>query len=168
MNMVSGSFLPLFPRRSKLACPSDEYCFTCICSLVAETGSSCQLNSFCLKGSCLRKQKGGWLLIKQIHTFTSSMFFWLLPKKNILLVNVWICLMIMISQQEPSLKQDGYCCLQKQLYLVVFLDEGRVFCFCFILHRFFVCVSFCLWSLLLSPASMIRKLRTLLPRGTRT
>ena len=25
VNMVSGSFLPLFPRRSKMACPSDEY-----------------------------------------------------------------------------------------------------------------------------------------------
>ena len=40
VNMVSGSFLPLSSRRSKLACPSDEYCFTCICSFVAETGSS--------------------------------------------------------------------------------------------------------------------------------
>ena len=25
VNMVSGSFLPLFPRRSKMACPSDDY-----------------------------------------------------------------------------------------------------------------------------------------------
>ena len=29
---------------------------------------------------------------------------------NMLLVNVWVCLMIMISQQEPSLKQGaGFC-----------------------------------------------------------
>ena len=40
VNMLSGSFLHVFPRRSKMACPSDEYCFTCICSLFAETGSS--------------------------------------------------------------------------------------------------------------------------------
>ena len=32
--------------------------------------------------------------------------------------------------------EGGCCCLQKQLCLVVFLDEGLVFCFCFILLRF--------------------------------
>ena len=35
--------------------------------------------------------------------------------------------------------EDGCCCLQKQLYLVAFLDEGGVFCFCFmLLHLLFV------------------------------
>ena len=72
------------------------------------------------------------VVIKQIHTFNSILFeqrrFGLgfprplssqnqnqrlgqpRPKRrcsnNMLLVNVWICLMIMISQQEASLKQD--------------------------------------------------------------
>ena len=37
---TAPALLALFPRRSKMACPSDEYCFTCICSLVAETGAA--------------------------------------------------------------------------------------------------------------------------------
>ena len=119
VNMVSGSFLPLFPRRSKMACPSDEYCFTCICSFVDETGSS------------------------------SFLFVW----KGVAFENK---------------TEDGCCCLQKQLYLFVFLDEGRVFCLCFILLRLLFVFHFAFGAFLLSPASMIRKLRTLLPRGTST
>ena len=69
-------------------------------------------------------------IIKQIHTFASNIIVlattfrsglpqplssekcWGNPDRNVvaktimLLVNVWICLMIMISQQEPSLIQD--------------------------------------------------------------
>ena len=63
---------------------------------------------------------------------------------------------------------DSCCCLQKQLYLVVFLDEGRVFCFCFILLRLLFVFRFGFGAFLLSPTSMIRKLRALLPRGTST
>ena len=82
-----------------MACPSDEYCITCICSLFAETDSS------------------------------SFLFVW-------------------NGVAFENKTEDGCCCLQKQLYLVFFLDEGRVFCFCFILlRRLPVCVSFCLWSL---------------------
>ena len=117
--MVSGSFPPLFPRRSKMACPSDEYCFTSICSLVAETGSS------------------SFLLVSQGVAFENK-------------------------------TEDGCCCLQKHLYLVAFLDEGGVFCFCFILLRLLFAFHFAFGAFLLSPASMIRKLRTLLPRGTST
>ena len=40
----------------------------------------------------------------------------------------------------------GCCCLQHPLYLVVFLDEGRVFCLCHFASSF-VCVSFRLWSI---------------------
>ena len=69
VNMVSGSFLPLFPRRSKMARPNDVYCFTCICSLVAETGGSSFI--FCFEGSCLRKQNGGCLLALPQHQHTS-------------------------------------------------------------------------------------------------
>ena len=68
-------------------CPSDEYCFTCICSLFAETGSS------------------------------SFLFLW----KGVAFENK---------------TEDGCRCLQKQLYLVVFLDEGRVFCFTNYVHSF--------------------------------
>ena len=64
--------------------------------------------------------------------------------------------------------EDGCCCLQKQLYLVVFLEEGRLFCFCFILLRLLFVFHFAFGAFLLSPASMIHKLRTLLPRGTST
>ena len=119
VNMVSGSFLPLFPRRSKMACPSDEYCFTCICSIVAETG--CNSFLFVSKGVAFENKT-----------------------------------------------EDGCCCLQKQLYLVVFLDEGRLFCFCFILLRLLFVFHFAFGAFLLSPASMIRKLRTFLPRDTST
>ena len=51
-----------------MACPSDEYCFTSICSLVAETGSTSSSSSFCFEGSCLRKQNGGWLLLSSEAT----------------------------------------------------------------------------------------------------
>ena len=45
--------------------------------------------------------------------------------------------------------EDDFCCLQKQLYLVVYSGEGRVFFFVCLFHfaSSFVCVSFCLWSL---------------------
>ena len=102
-----------------MACPSDEYCFTCICSLVAETGSSSFL--FVSKGVAFENQT-----------------------------------------------EDGCCCLQKQLYLVTYLDEGRVFSFCFILLRLLFVFHFAFGAFLLSPATMIRILRTLLPRGTST
>ena len=88
--MVSGSFLPLFPRRSTIACPSDEYCFMCTCNLVAKTGSSSFL-------------------------FVSKRVF---PSKT-------------KRRMDSGHRKWGY--LQRQLYLVVFLDEGRVFCFCSIL-----------------------------------
>ena len=64
--------------------------------------------------------------------------------------------------------EDGCCCLQKQLYLVAFLDEGGVFYFCFILLRLLFVLHFAFGAFLVSPASIIRKLRTLLPRGTST
>ena len=78
VNMVSGSFLPLFPRRSTMACQSHEYCSTCMCSFVAETVSSSFM--FVSKGVAFENKT-----------------------------------------------EDGLCCLQKQLYLVVFPDDGRVF-----------------------------------------
>ena len=93
VNMVSGSFLPLFPRRSKMACPCDKYCFTCMCSLVAETSSS---SSFFFKGPVAFENR----------------------------------------------TEDGCCCLQKQLYLVVYSGEGRVF---FLFH---FCFVFCLCFIL--------------------
>ena len=67
VNMVSGFFLPLFPRRSKMACPSDEYCFTCRCSLVAETGSSSLL--FVSKGVAFenKTEDGCCCLQKQLY-----------------------------------------------------------------------------------------------------
>ena len=117
VNMVCGSFLPLFPRRSKMACPRDKYCFTCMYSLVAEISSS------------------------------SSFFF----SKGVAFENK---------------TEDGCCCLQKQLYLVVYSGEGRVFFFfvSFLLRLLFV-FHFTFGAFLLSPASMIR---TLLPWGTST
>ena len=67
------------------------------------------------------------IIIKQIHTSTSIILFeqrrfhdlikllagatqteTSLFKQDMMLVSVWICLMIMISQQEPSLKQDRH------------------------------------------------------------
>ena len=83
--------------------------------------------------------------IKQIHTFTSNILFGqrfglgcpfviFLPfdlikagatqtetssrsSNNMLLVNVWICLMIMISQQEPSLKKSCFLLEGSPVYL---------------------------------------------------
>ena len=65
VNMVSGSFLPLFPRRSKMACPSDEYCSRAFAvSLPKPAGA----HFFLIEGSCLRKQNGGWLLLSSEAT----------------------------------------------------------------------------------------------------
>ena len=118
VNMESGSFLPLFPRRSKMACPSDEYCFTCICSLIAETGSS------------------------------SFLFF---------------------RRELPSKTK-------RKMVAVVFRSNStssspstKVGCFVFVSFRFVdIVFHFAFGAFLLSPASMIRKLHTLLPRGTST
>ena len=38
----------------------NEYCYTCMCSLVAQTGNSSFL--FCFEGSFLRNRNGGWIL----------------------------------------------------------------------------------------------------------
>ena len=101
-----------------MAYPRDEYCFTCICSLVAETGCSSRSFPFVSKGVAFEN------------------------------------------------KTEDYCCCL--LYLVVLLDEGRVFFVSFILLCLFFVFHFAFGAFILSPASMIRKLRALLPRGTGT
>ena len=83
VNVVSGSFLPPFPRRQKMACPSDV------------------LLHVHLQSRCRNRQ--------QLICFDSK------------------------GYAFENKTEDGCCCLHKQLYLVVFSDEGQVFCLCFIL-----------------------------------
>ena len=115
VNLVSGSFLPLFPRRSETACPSDEYCFTCICSSVQFRNVCLRIPTAQSNGREGPKRSKSSLVAE---TGRSSQF--LFVSKGVAFENK---------------TEDGCCCLQKQHYLVAFLDEGGVFCFCFILLR---------------------------------
>ena len=63
VNIVSGSFLPLFPRRSKwLAHAINIASRACAVSLPKPVAA------IFFEGSCLRKQNGGWLLLSSEAT----------------------------------------------------------------------------------------------------
>ena len=73
-------------------------------------------SAHCSSSDCARRQRSGRRRTSSskstrspaAYCFSNDVSVWVAPAKNMLLVKVWICSMIMISQQEPSLKKNFF------------------------------------------------------------